>query len=165
MSGSAYISTYGDSTFTIFISTADGHNVSLLVSPRETSGRTVILKPSSLLAPSFEESESYQKTLIALISAMINNEESSDYSYSSYSKKSKKIDFYGVADIKQIASHSGVNLTGITSEIHNKSKKPITIKPSYFYGPGVRAVSLSSQTIAPSETGLLYQVIGGAEHE
>ena len=162
MAGSAYISVYGDSVFTIFIATAGGHNVSLLVSPRETAGRTVILQPTSL-SPHFEAAEGYQTTLITLISTMINNEDSSEYSY--VPVKSKKADFYKIADIKPIASYSGEHLIGITSEIKNKSKNPITLKPAYFYKPEVRAVSLSQQTLAPSETGLLYQIISRAEHE
>jgi conjugal transfer pilus assembly protein TraK len=160
--GSAYISTYGESTFTVFVSTSKGHNFSLLVMPRATPGRTIILEPTtpSLLTARFEETESYQKVLVTFIKAMINNEMGEDYTYEEEkSKKSKKIDFYGVADIKQIASYSGSHLLGIVSEIKNKTKNPITLKPSYFYQPGVRAVALSNQTIAPSAVGLLYQVI------
>jgi len=160
--GSAYISSYGDSTFTVFVSTSKGHNFSLLVMPRATPGRTIILEPTtpSLLTARFEEIESYQKVLITFIKAMINNEMGEDYTYEEEkSKKSKKIDFYGMADIKQIASYSGSHLLGIVSEIKNKSKKSITLKPSYFYQPGVKAVALSNQTIAPSAIGLLYQVI------
>lgn len=160
--GSAYISTYGESTFTVFVSTSKGHNFSLLVMPRATAGRTIILEPTtpSLLTARFEETEGYQKVLVTFIKAMINNEMGEDYTYEEEkSKKSKKIDFYGVADIKQIASYSGSHLLGIVSEIKNKTKTPITLKPSYFYQPGVRAVALSNQTIAPSAIGLLYQVI------
>ncbi|HJZ24046.1 MAG TPA: type-F conjugative transfer system secretin TraK, partial [Candidatus Babeliales bacterium] len=67
--GSAYISLYGDITFTIFASTLKGHNFSLLVTPRSIPGKTIILEPTT---PSFftgrvEEADSYQKMLIALI--------------------------------------------------------------------------------------------------
>jgi len=92
------------------------------------------------------------------MSAMINNEASQDYTYSA-EKKAKKADFYGIADIKPIASYSGSRLFGIVSEIKNKSKNPIVLKPSYFYKPGVRAASLSKQTIAVGESGILYQVL------
>jgi type-F conjugative transfer system secretin TraK len=158
--GSAYISLYGDTVFTVFASTLKGHNFSLLVTPREVAGRTVILEPTtpSLLTARFEETESYQKVLVGIISSMINNEDIEDYAYGE-AKKPKKTDFYGIADIKPIAFYSGSHLLGIISEIKNKSKTPITLKPSYFYKPGMRAVALSSQTIAPSDTGLLYQII------
>lgn len=158
--GSGYISLYGDTTFTIFVSTVKGHNFSLLVSPRSVAGRTVILNPTtpSVLTTRFEETESYQKVLVALITSMINNEAIEDYAYSE-AKGSKKTQFYGIADIKPIAFYSGSHLVGIVSELKNRSKSPITLKPSYFYKAGVRAVALSCQTIAPSEVGLLYQVI------
>ena len=90
---------------------------------------------------------------------MINNEALEDYAYGE-TKGSKKTDFYGIADIKPIAFYSGSHLVGIVSELKSKSKTPIALKPSYFYRPGIRAVALSCQTIAPSETGLLYQVVG-----
>ena len=177
VAGSAYISLYGETTFTIFASTVKGHNFSLLVTPRTIPGRTVILEPTTplLLTTRFEEAESYQKVLVTLITGMINNEVLEDYSYSDAkkaqgkqkSKKNEKDDFYGIADIRQIASYSGSHfslfshLLGVVSEITNKTKRPITLKPSYFYKPGIRAVALSQQTIAPKTTGLLYQIISG----
>ena len=160
--GSAYIGLYGDATFTVFASTLKGHNFSLLVTPREVAGRTVILEPTtpSLLTARFEETESYQKVLVAMISSMINNEAIEDYAYSE-ARKPQKTDFYGMADIKPIAFYRGSHLLGIVSEIKNKSKTPITLKASYFYRSGVRAVALSNQTLVSSDTGLLYQVISG----
>ena len=158
--GSGYISLYGDTTFTIFVSTVKGHNFSLLVSPRSVAGRTVILNSTtpSVLTARFEETESYQKVLVSLITSMINNEAIEDYAYSE-AKGSKETRFYGIADIKPIAFYGGSHLVGIISELKNRSKAPITLKPSYFYKPGVRAIALSCQRITPSEIGLLYQVI------
>ena len=158
--GSAYINlNSSDTCFTIFISTVNGHNLSLLVSPRTTPGRTIILEPTSpLLLANIEETSDYQKTLVTLITGMINNKILSDYFYTQI-KKPKSNDFYNIADIKEIASYNGAQLLGIVSEIKNKTKNLITIKPSYFYAPGVRAVALSKQIIAPSETVMLYQVI------
>jgi len=77
IAGSAYISAYGESTFTVFISTVNGHNFSLLVSPKAVAGKTIILQPTTLLSPQFEEAASYQKLLITLTSAMINSGRSS----------------------------------------------------------------------------------------
>jgi len=161
--GSAYISLYGDITFTIFASTLKGHNFSLLVTPRSIPGKTIILEPTtpSFLTGRVEEEDSYQKTLIALISNMINAEPSEDYAYlsASQAKGNKKTNFYDIAYIKPIAFYSGTHLLGITSEIKNRTRKPIVLKPSYFYRSGVRAVALSQETIAPFATGLLYQVV------
>ncbi|EKE00995.1 MAG: IncF plasmid conjugative transfer pilus assembly protein TraK, partial [uncultured bacterium] len=160
VSGSVYISLYGEVPFTVFASTVKGHNFSLLITPRAVTGRTVILEPTSpsLLTARFEETDGYQKLLVTLINGMINSEALEDYAYGEI-KKSKKTSV-GVVSIKPIASYSGSHLLGIISEVKNKSKAPIALKPSYFYKPGVRAVALSQQMLGPSETGLLYQVIG-----
>ena len=161
VAGSAYISLYGDAAFTLFASTVKGHNFSLLVSPRSIAGKTVILKSTtpSLSTARWEEAESYQKVLVTLITGMINSEPLGDYSYSEI-KNPKVVDFYRVARIKPLVFYGGSHLTGIVSEIKNKSRKPLILKPSYFYKFGVRAVALSQQTLRPSETGLLYQVMG-----
>ena len=158
--GSAYISVYGDITFTLFATTEKGHNFSLLVTPKTVAGRTVILKPTSvpLLANRSAEAESYQKALVDLISVMINNKGSSDYAYSQI-KSAPKVDFHNIAGIQQIASYSGSYLFGIVSVVKNKAPNPITLKPSYFYKPGVRAVALSQQTIDKAGIGFLYQVM------
>jgi len=118
------------------------------------------LEPTSpsLLTARFEETDSYQKLLVTLINGMINSEALEDYAYSEI-KEPKKTSV-GVVSIKPIASYSGSHLLGIVSEVKNKSRNPLFLKPSYFYKLGVRAVALSQQTLGPSETGLLYQVIG-----
>ncbi|MBU0744932.1 MAG: type-F conjugative transfer system secretin TraK [Gammaproteobacteria bacterium] len=160
-SGSAYINLFGDKAFTIFFSTVKGHNFSLLITPKTVAGRTVILEPTtpSLSSSRFEEAESYQKSLVTLISGMINNEDFGDYAYGK-AKRSHGADFHGIANIRQVASYSGSRFLGLVSEIKNKTRKPITLKPSYFYHEGVRAVALSQQTLAPMASGFLYQVVG-----
>ena len=146
ITGSVYISLSGDTQFTLFISTANGRSLSLLVSPKQMAGSTIIL------------SSEPEEDFIALMEAMMNNKTLENYSYKE-EKESKKTDFYNIADIRPIASYSGSCLVGIVSEIKNKTKKSIILKPSYFYKPGVRAVSLTKQEIAAAETGYLYQVI------
>ncbi|MEI8055425.1 MAG: type-F conjugative transfer system secretin TraK [bacterium] len=160
--GAAYISAYADTSFTIFLATVKGHNLSLLITPKTLPGRTVILEPTtpSLFAGA-AETDGYQKMLIDLISNMINAELSEDYAYLSASeaKRNKKTNFYNVAYVKPIAFYRGENLLGSVSEIKNRTRNPLTLKPSYFYQSGVKAVALSHQTIPPLGTCLLYRVI------
>jgi len=170
--GSMYTSVYGDIPFTIFLTTFNGRNCSLLVIPKTIPGRTVILKPTTLvLSPnSIAETDSYQKTLVDLVNNMINLEQSSDYEYFSVSDakkrkwlkddRTKKTSFYNVADIIPIAFYRGEKLSGIVSKIRNKTRNPITLKPSYFYQSGIKAIALSEQIILPLEACWLYQIVG-----
>ena len=156
--GAAYISLYGDTHFTLFISTVKGHNISLLVAPKDGAGRTVLLQPTTAANNThFEETGSYQASLITLMNIMSSGETTEDYTYHR-ELKAKKTNFYDVADLKPLASYHGAQFMGLVSEIINKSKQPLVLKPSYFYKPSVRAVSLSKQTIAVGEKGVVYQI-------
>jgi len=169
-SGSAYFSIYSDVSFTIFLATVKGHNLSLLVTPKTSAGRTVILEPTSptLLANNPTETDSYQKTLIDLMNNMINLEPCEDYEYFSISeakkhkwiKNIKKTEFYNVADVIPVAFYRGEKLSGIISKIRNKTRNPLILKPSYFYQSGIKAIALSLQTIPPLEACWLYQIVG-----
>ncbi len=173
--GSAYITIYGDISFTIFLATLKGHNFSLLVTPKTTPGKTVILEPTTpiLLANNSTEKtevDGYQKTLIDLINNMINLEPVEDYEYFSINeakkhkwikdvKKISKTNFYNVADVTPVAFYRGEKLSGIISKIRNKTRNPLILKPSYFYQPGVKAIALSLQTIPSLEGCWLYQIV------
>jgi conjugal transfer pilus assembly protein TraK len=157
--GAAYVNTFGESSFTIFISTVKGHSVSLLVQPGQLSGKTIILMPNSQPEMRWEQADSYQKSLAALMTQMINNTETEDYDVRLV-KRAKTRNFYNIAAVKTLVIYDGSYLYGAISEIKNISKKPITLKPSYFYEPGVRAVALSEQTIPRGSSGLIYRIMG-----
>ena len=158
--GSAYIGVNTEQGFTLFVSTVNGHQFSLLVTPVASSGKTVVLTPTtpSQAPAKHEEAEGYQKTITSLINSMINSEPLQDYAYVPV-KESKSYDFYGAAKIKPIGYYLGPNLIGSISIIKNTTKKPLSIKPSGFYTKGVRAVALSQQTLPAKTSGLLYQVV------
>ena len=171
-SGSAYISIYSNKSFAIFLATVKGHNFSLLVTSKAAPGKTVILEPTnpSPFSSSIDrlaETDSYQKTLIALISSMINLEPSEDYAYVSASRAKKykwisstrRKNFYNIAYIKPVAFYRGENLLGIISAVKNRTRNPLTLKPSYFYQPGVKAVALSQEVIPPLGTCWLYRIV------
>ena len=169
-SGSAYISIYGETPFTIFVSTIKGHNLSLLVTPKTAPGRTIILESTTptLVTNNRAKADGYQKTLIDLMTNMISLEPCEDYEYFSISEAKKhkwitnikKINFRNVADVTPIAFYRGEKLSGILSKISNRTRNPIILKPSYFYQPGVKAIALSEQTISPLGTCWLYQIVG-----
>ena len=158
-SGSAYLSVYANTTFTIFLATEKGHNLSLLVTPKALAGRTIILKPTSDID---------QKSLIDLINGMVNLEMSQDYEYFSISEAKKWLDikktsFYNVADVIPVAFYRGEKLSGVISKIRNKTRNDLFLKPSYFYQSGIKAITLSKQTIGPLDACWLYQIVEGSK--
>ena len=56
-------------------------------------------------------------------------------------------------------SYQGSVLTGEVTEIYNGSKSPIDLNESLFNGAGVKAISLSKNTLAPYERALVYRVL------
>lgn len=161
-SGAAYLTVNTHLPFTVFISTVNGHNLSLFVAPRGIIGKTVILKPvtPSKKAAAWEKSSSYQKLLVKLINGMINHQAPEGYAFSYIN--GKNTNFYNIGVLKPVAVFTGAHLQGIVYELINKTKKPIILKPSYFYDSKVCAVSLSQQTIAPKGMGLVFKVISRA---
>ena len=168
--GSAYLSIYGEKPFTIFLTTVQGHNCSLLVTPQTLPGKTVILEPTTpvLFASSPVATDSYQKTLLDLMSNMINFEPSEDYEYFSvreahkqrWLKQIKRTNFYNLADITPVVFYRGEKLSGLISRVSNRTKNSLALQPSYFYQPGVKAAALSHQTIPPLGSCWLYQIVG-----
>ena len=159
--GAAYLTFTGTLPFTMYLTTVGGHNLSLFINPRPIVGKAVIFQPTSASATTahWEETSSYQKILVTLITGMINHQNPDGYLYSA-TQKPKSTDFYGLANLKPVAFYTGSHLTGVIFEVKNKTKELITLRPAYFYQPGVRAVALSSQTINPQATAFLYEVLG-----
>ena len=155
--GALYVNAYGDTPFTIFVSTVKGHSFSLLAFPKSCYGKNIILVSTTPILDDQLDGSSYQKTLINLISNVINNELPDDVATLSV-KKLKKTDFYHLATIKPIAAYSSDSYVVIVSEVQNKTKTAVNLKPSYFYRPGIKAVALSEPVLPPKETVLLYRV-------
>ena len=155
--GALYVNAYGDTPFTIFVSTVKGHSFSLLAFPKSCYGKNIILVSTTPILDDQLDGSSYQKTLINLISNVINNELPDDVAALSV-KKLKKTDFYHLATIKPIAAYSSDSYVVIVSEVQNKTKTAVNLKPSYFYRPGIKAVALSEPVLPPKETVLLYRV-------
>lgn len=149
--GAMYLSTTSDKSFTVFLTTAAGHNVSLLITPKAITGKTTTLQPTLRL-------DTYQKEITDLITAMINQEELSNYSYQ-VATKAKSSNFYKLATIKPQSYYIGSKFVGIISSITNKTSTELKLLPSYFYQVGVKAVTLSQTELAAKTSCLLYQII------
>lgn len=160
VNGAAYLTFNGTLPFTMYLTTVGGHNLSLFINPRPIVGKAVIFQPTTASATTahWEETSSYQKILVTLITGMINHQTPDGYLYGE-THKPKSTDFYCIANLKPLAFYTGSHLTGVVFEIKNKTKESITLRPAYFYQPGVRAVALSRQTINPQATAFLYEVV------
>lgn len=158
--GAAYITLYADTPFTLYVTTVGGHSFSLFVVSAATVGKTIVFIPTSLpkAADTQEEASTYQQNLIILMNAMLSKTSLEDYAYNEI-KKGKSQDFLGLAKLTPIASYNGATQEGIIYEIKNKTSRVITFNPANFYQTGVRAVALSKQTLAPDDTGLLYEIV------
>lgn len=177
--GAVFLTVYTRSPFTVYLSTVKGHSVSLFIAPRSMVGKTIVLRPTTIITQTahWEKNSAYQGLLITLMNGMVNHQAPEGYAYKDIKKikeikeiqeikktknikKAQSVDFFGIANITPIAMFTGAHLIGVVSIIHNKTRKPITLKPSYFYSHGVRSVALSCQTIRPLGTGLLYKIVG-----
>jgi len=165
-SGAAYLTLYANTPFILYVNTVNNHNLSLFITPQATVGKTIVLISTSptKTADHLEDNSIYQKLLVTLMDAMINKKMLDDYAFS-VPKKVKSSDFFGIADLKPIAFYNGAALNGVIYEMKNKTQGLITLRPSYFYQAGVRAVALSKQTIEPKETGLLYEIVSAEQTE
>lgn len=161
--GAAYLTLYANTPFILYVSTVNNHSLSLFITPQAAVGRTIVLIPTSptKTADHLEDNSVYQKLMITLMNAMINKKALDDYAYSEpkKTKSVKSTDFFGMASLKPIAFYNGAELNGIIYEIKNKTREPITLRPSYFYQSGVRAIALSTQTIESNATDLLYEIV------
>lgn len=89
---------------------------------------------------------------------MMNHQAPEGYIYSTISKP-KTSSFYNIGTLKPAATFTGAHLQGIVYELTNKTKKTITLKPSYFYNPKICAVALLDQTLQPKGTTYVFAVI------
>ncbi|MCX7125444.1 MAG: type-F conjugative transfer system secretin TraK [Gammaproteobacteria bacterium] len=107
VSGAAYVQLLTQNPFTLFVSTSNGHHVSLSVTPTNSNGKTLVLNPlsSSLKAEAWETESSYRTLLITLVRDMMNGTTPSGYGFTAISHCAKtkifhgKFKWYGVAII------------------------------------------------------------------
>lgn len=159
-SGAVYIKLLSTSDFTLFISTAAGHHVSLQVTPKVSNGKTIVLNPvgANLVAKKWETQSSYQRMLVALIKDMMNNKVPSGFGYTPISHSAKERVFNGLGTLQMSGVWTGNYLIGLEYIFKNKTEKSITIPDSAFYHRGVRLVAQTSQTVSPGDYNVVYEI-------
>lgn len=176
-SGSIYMNVYGKTPFTAFVSTQHGRHFSLLVVPKSEPGVTVRFIPKtpvpvhyrkhSRSAKRFEQSSSYEKTLVNLLRESMLQNVPPGYSLISPRAFGKIRAFSVPVYLSQrkllsenvIRGFLGGELAVRVVKINNHSNHAISLVASDFYMPGVRAVAISKEYVSAHGSTYIYEVI------
>lgn len=160
-SGAAYIKLLTTQPFTLFVATNSGHQVSLQVTPKATSGETLVLNPTSsnTVAKKWEKESSYRKVLISLIKNMMDNQVPDGYGYTPINTSDAESIFHGMGTMQVKAVWTGNYLVGMEYIFRNKTSKKITVPDSAFYRPGVRLVAQTSQSVSANGDDVVYEIL------
>ena len=143
----------------LFITTEQGHNYTLLLAPADIPARAIELTPTggSKLAERWEKNGNYQELISGLITAMINGKVPDGYALS-VPKKLVSVKFKSIFVVLDTV-YTGKYLRGEILVIENKSTTNITLAESQFYQVGTRAIAILEQNLQPKTTTLLYRVM------
>jgi conjugal transfer pilus assembly protein TraK len=149
--------------FTIFIETAGGVSVSLDIAPKPGSGRTVHLIPGDApLKPNpdaklWEESQPFQKTLVAVARIVANGGIPDSYT----EQKASRGPVYNpsapvqlIPELQLIGSHLRV----MRYRMKNQGYITHALNEKQFWQKGVRAVMLSTNTLYANGEGYVWVI-------
>ena len=184
-SGSIYANIHGDTPFTAFISTNLGLHFSLLIMPKSEPGQTiefisnqiqpknnVIVKKTvivnhSMPAQTYEQSESYEKTVVDLIKEVMQQKTPPGYTNIS----PKAFSQIGILTVSSdVAQNSGLTqsvkagflggqLAVRVLKVVNNTSKPVQLIANAFYSPGIRAVAISQEYVPAGGKTYVFEVV------
>lgn len=151
--------------FTLDVATMSGRHISLYVTPKAMQGRVVILNPldgGSVKSNTAHngKSSSYVASLVDVMKAMMQGKLPEGFGAQTVKGRTVTLGGQVTATLKR--RFSGQALVGKIYSITNKTGSTITLSPSEFYQPGVRAIALSQQSLGEGDSGYLY-VIGDVQ--
>src|SRR3990167_2295355 len=184
-SGSIYANINGDTPFTAFISTNLGMHFSLLIMPKSEPGQTIEFKSNqiqpksnviikktvivnhSMPAQTYEQSESYEKTVVNLIKQVMLQKTPPGYTNIS-PKAFSQIGIFTVSD--NVAQNSGLTqsvkagflggqLAVRVLKVVNNTSNPVQLIANEFYNPGVRAVAISQEYLPKGGKTYVFEVV------
>lgn len=160
-SGSAYIQVLTQNQFTLYLSTASGHQVSLAITPTKSEGNTLVLTPASAntKAQAWETASSYRTTLLTLVRNMINGTTPDGYGFTTINHADAQKVFKGSGTLTMQALWSGNYLNGVSYIFKNLTSTTLTLPESAFYHPGVRLVATTEQKVNPGESEIVYEIL------
>ena len=140
---------YQERAFTLLIETEQGRHFTLLLTPTSSPSQTLMLVPKGAgkeRAAHFEESSTYELTLMHLVRAMRNEQIPEGYSLNHIESK-KSFPFGNGLKIKLKTIYQGFNLRGEVYEMTNTTAYSIMLNERDLYKFGTRAVSLETLQI------------------
>jgi conjugal transfer pilus assembly protein TraK len=165
--GGLYVMVIHPEPFTMFVTTELGRHFSLTVNTESGLGKTLefvadgtpipaITSATQVLAK-IPEPTFLPSNVTELMTAMLKNNVSKDYESKKYFNRAIRLG-QGMTLFPKL-TYKGKILSGEVTEIYNGSNNPIDLNESLFNGAGVKAISLSKNTLAPHERALVYRVL------
>lgn len=165
--GGIYVMVAHPEPFTMFVTTELGRHFSLTVNTEQGLGKTVEFVADGNPAPQITSASKVMakipeptflpSNVTELMTAMLKSNVSKDYESKKYFGRAIRLG-QGMTLFPKM-TYKGKTLSGEVTEIYNGSKSPIDLNESLFNGVGVKAVSLSKNTLAPHERALVYRVL------
>ena len=149
--------------FTVFLETAKGASLSINVQPKPVTGRTVRFTPVSPPtrknddAKAWEESQSYEKTLVALSRTIQQGEVPEDYTEYPITRMAAynpDVSVQLTAERQYVGSHLRV----VRYRMKNPGYITANLRERDFYKKGVRAVMLSTHQLYASGEGYVWVI-------
>ena len=181
--GAIYVTLAGKKAFSLFISTEKGRHFALWVTPQQSrQGAVIQLRPTSRVshhyqrysshAANFEKHAPYTRTLVSLIKTAMQHKVPPGYSnIATNSEAFKQIAAFKLANnprYQQVLSqrvikgYIGGALAVRVIEVDNTSHQAITLSSDMFYQPGVKAIAIARNYLAPISSTYVYEVVNNA---
>jgi conjugal transfer pilus assembly protein TraK len=191
--GSSLLGLAVDVPFTFYVTTEQGHQFGVLVTPRQQPGVTVQFVVDSVVKQVLPERWTalpYTEQIVAIMRAMIRWPDHDDSQFTiapvaalptDNRRPVRRIEakpssrhwvrhgtgqhaYYQALTMTPLRIVYADTLQGITYRLTNHSDDSITLTEQPFYQPGIRAVSLADTVVPAGHSVLIYQVLGQGSH-
>lgn len=150
-SGSAFLKFNTSENVTGFIQLESGKQFSVEFVVGDVAGDNIVLiAPESVAAK--HTGMGYTKQLARLLRAMFNQEAVDGFDMRVVGKKTKLFN----KNVEHLFCYRGAQVQGDAYKIQNKTKETLGLRETDFFAPGIRAISISNQTIAPNEVAHIF---------
>ena len=155
--------------FTVFVKDDQGQVHTVVLTPAQIPGETVILIPprqrtarARRRAMDWEASQPYERTLTELIRHMVLGQAPEGYEVVA---THRAVPLWEETETRLVARYLGGFLSGEVYRLTNASGREMRLAEDEFYRAGVRAVAITRPVLAPGEATEVYLVLGGADDE
>lgn len=165
--GSLYVMLASQTPFTLFLTTESGHHFSATVSGEPSLGKTIEFVPQSIApvktyarttppTPTTSPTPPYANAISSLMTNMMTNQTPHGFEVKNHYGRVIRLQQGMMLTPKR--TYKGLELQGEVMELYNANKVALDIQEAWFADAGVKAVSLSSTTLAPKQKALVYRV-------